>query len=277
RAKVYYTPTGTTTASTTVRYIHTDHLGGTNIITDSTGTQIVETLDYYPYGQTRIDNKTGSYAGERNKFAELLHDNLSGLEYAQNRYYNSTRGGFISQDPAFLAVGTPGLDEIILRSRNNRNGSIQEGNTEEEQLQRLQEYLSNPQNLNSYSYAVNNPITFTDPLGEQARPTAPGPLGIFFTAVQILSTTDLARQAKDVISNPNSTAGEKRDLLVDLGKKAAASALLRIANPVEKVGVVILEGLVDTFELADKFIRGEYNQNKDVNNNNVEVKKEQKE
>ncbi len=31
----------------TTRYIHTDHLGGSNVVTDSTGV-VVQTLDYYP-------------------------------------------------------------------------------------------------------------------------------------------------------------------------------------------------------------------------------------
>ncbi len=34
------------TGSTTVRYVHTDHLGGASVLTDATGT-VVETLDYY--------------------------------------------------------------------------------------------------------------------------------------------------------------------------------------------------------------------------------------
>lgn len=35
-----------------MRYIHPDHLGSTNVVTDASGT-VVQTLDYYPYGTTR--------------------------------------------------------------------------------------------------------------------------------------------------------------------------------------------------------------------------------
>jgi RHS repeat-associated protein len=54
------------------------------------------------------------------------------------RYYESTRGQFISQDPVFWEIGL---------SQDGKNA------------------LSNPQALNSYGYASDNPITNKDPSG----------------------------------------------------------------------------------------------------------------
>ncbi|MFZ2522373.1 MAG: hypothetical protein WAX44_00195 [Minisyncoccia bacterium] len=112
--------TSTPTGTTTTRYIHSDHLNSTNIVTDQAGT-ITETLDYFPYGQSRTDNKTSPYTGERRKYIGEEQDNLSNLNYLNARYLNATRGSFISEDPVFWENA---------KSQN----------------------LKNPQSLNSYSY-----------------------------------------------------------------------------------------------------------------------------
>jgi RHS repeat-associated protein len=95
---------------------------------------VVESLDYFPYGGQRIDTKT-NYGGVRNKYAGTVYDVLSGLDYMQARYENSNRGQFISEDPVFL--GDPS-----------------------------QQNLRDPQSLNSYAYANDNPITKSDPNGK---------------------------------------------------------------------------------------------------------------
>lgn len=58
----------------------------------------------------------------------------SNLDYFQNRYYNPAQGQFLTEDPVFL------------------------GNSS-------QQNLKDPQSLNSYSYAEDNPITSKDPTG----------------------------------------------------------------------------------------------------------------
>jgi RHS repeat-associated protein len=60
------------------------------------------------------------------------------LDYLNARYYESTRGQFISQDPVFWEIGL---------SQDGKNA------------------LSNPQALNSYGYANDNPISSKDPTG----------------------------------------------------------------------------------------------------------------
>jgi RHS repeat-associated protein len=135
---------GGASGSTTVRYVHTDNLGGSSVITDQQGS-VSQAQDFYPYGATRIDTKSGGYAGEKRKFAGTEYDSLSGLNYAMARYQSPTRGQFISEDPIFLAIG------------------------DQNKLQRLgltqQALLADPQLQNSYSWGRDNPITQNDPTG----------------------------------------------------------------------------------------------------------------
>src|ERR1700751_1710731 len=72
--------------------------------------------------------------GARNLFkvdAGVVHALL------QARYYDGSKGEFLSEDPVFL--GNP-----------------------------AQQVLTDPQTLNSYSYANDNPITKSDPSGNQS-------------------------------------------------------------------------------------------------------------
>ena len=121
---------GDATGTARTLYIHPDHLGSTNVVTNASGT-VVQTLDYYPFGATRISQSTGG-ANSARKYITQFRDNSS-LDYFQKRYYDNSRGQFISQDPMFWS------------QRQN---------------------LSDPQSFNSYSYAQNNPITGKDPTGE---------------------------------------------------------------------------------------------------------------
>ncbi len=119
-----------TGSSATVRYIHTDHLTGSNIITNSSNTAD-ETLDYYPFGGIRIDS--GSF-NEQRKFTGYEYDGDTGFNYAGSRYYDASTGRFISQDP--LVVKNP------------------------------EKVLGDPQSLNYYAYSRNNPLRYIDPTGE---------------------------------------------------------------------------------------------------------------
>jgi len=132
---------GSATGTPITHYIHPDHLGSTNIVTDASG-NVVQTLDYYPYGASRINQSNGAAGSKRNYIGQFSDD--SGLSYLNARYMEPSRGQFISQDPSFLAVGNSGL----LRQT-----------TGQDQLR----FLSDPQQINSYSYARDNPITNKDP------------------------------------------------------------------------------------------------------------------
>src|SRR6516162_2478009 len=104
------------------RYVHPDHLGSTNVVTDESGT-VVQTLDYYPYGGTRINSTTGNYSGAGRQYVNCFADQSS-LDYLNARYYDSARGQFLTEDPVFWS--------------NHQNHF-------------------DPQSLNSYSYAEDNP------------------------------------------------------------------------------------------------------------------------
>jgi RHS repeat-associated protein len=135
-------PNGTTTP--VVSYIHSDHLGGTNVITNSSG-KVMQTLDYYPFGSIRV-NKQTTYFNEKKKFTGTEYDNNTGLSYMQARYQNGTHGRFLSQDPVFVMLGANSIQQSQGRS--------------------LKILLSDPQGLNSYSYARNNPLKYVDTQGK---------------------------------------------------------------------------------------------------------------
>ena len=105
-------------------YYHTDHLGGSNVVTGSGPTKEKEVL-YYPYGATWV-NIGGLEL--KHKFTGKEEDQETGLYYHGARYYDPGIGRFISPDAI-----------------------IQD--------------LSDPQTLNRYSYARNNPLKYVDPDG----------------------------------------------------------------------------------------------------------------
>lgn len=131
--------------ATSTYYIHTDHLGGSSVITNEGG-ELAELIDYYPFGDIRLDEKEAGF-NEKRKFTGHEYDEETGLSYMGARYYPGNVARFISQDSAYLAVGD--------------NGQIKEVTGQE-----LRQYLSDPQNLNSYSYVKNNPLVAVDPNGK---------------------------------------------------------------------------------------------------------------
>ncbi len=138
------------TVGTTVtpHYVHTDNVLGSNVVTDSTGTQ-EQLVDYYPYGSIRLNQQATSF-NEGKKFGGHYSDETqTGLNYFGARYYDPAVSRFVSEDPSFLAMG-----------------EINQG-------------LDNPQSLNSYSYANGNPITNIDPDGRNALDFLAGSLNAF--------------------------------------------------------------------------------------------------
>src|SRR5580765_6284884 len=79
---------GTASGTATVRYVHPDHLGSTDVVTDA-NQNLVQTLDFYPYGATRVSVSTST--NEKRKFIGQFLDE-SNLSYLNARYYDSSRG-----------------------------------------------------------------------------------------------------------------------------------------------------------------------------------------
>ncbi len=120
-------------SSVTPYSIHPDPLNSAAIATNISGT-LRETLDYYPFGGIRRDDLTSTFETPR-KFIGETYDPATQLSYLNARYYDGGNGKFISQDPMF--TGDPNRQRLL-----------------------------DPQQLNSYNYARNNPINGSDPSGE---------------------------------------------------------------------------------------------------------------
>jgi RHS repeat-associated protein len=85
----------------------------------------VQRTTYYPFGEERNTTKDN-----RQKFGTYVRDEFSGLDYAEQRYYSSALGRFITPDPY--------------------EGSVR---------------LGRPDSWNRYAYVENDPINNMDPHG----------------------------------------------------------------------------------------------------------------
>jgi RHS repeat-associated protein len=110
-----------------VDYYHQDHLGSSSVITDGATGVVEENLAYYPFGATRVDTHTPADVPFKYTGQEL--DSSTGLYFYGARYYDATLSRFISADTIVPSA-------------------------------------ADPQSLNRYSYARNNPIILTDPTGQ---------------------------------------------------------------------------------------------------------------
>jgi len=154
--------------ATSTSYSHPDHLGSTNAVTNSSGT-LTQTLDYYPYGSKRINNGTDTSSRE---FIGQHFDAEDNLSYLNARYYEGTRGQFLSEDPVFWEQKQSLENPQSLNSARTMGGlnsgfaSGWNGNTQSRGSSISQaEWLADPQIQNSYSYARGNPLRYKDPDG----------------------------------------------------------------------------------------------------------------
>ncbi|MBV8545358.1 MAG: hypothetical protein JO088_11500, partial [Acidobacteria bacterium] len=119
----------TVSPSGTLHY-HLDHLGTPRLVTDANGVKVAEHA-YYPFG-AEINLASHENPEEAMKFTGHERDLVAGdghsLDYMHARYYSPVVGRFLSPDP-------------------------------------LGGHMEEPQTLNRYAYAGNNPITLTDPTG----------------------------------------------------------------------------------------------------------------
>ena len=116
-----------------VFYYLNDQIGSTRAIVEvpsgqHSGTLCLDT-DYYPFGTQRapiVSSCTSNY-----KFTSKEDDAESSLYNSNARFYASFQGRFMSPDPSGFSVAD----------------------------------AADPQQLNLYTYARNNPLVFTDPMG----------------------------------------------------------------------------------------------------------------
>lgn len=118
-------------------YLTNDHLGSPRAITDQLG-KVINRKDFMAFGEeTYTTQRTTNYGYSstpddpiRQGYTGYEKDYESGLDFAQARYYNSKHGRFTSVDPLTASAN-----------------------------------VKDPQTFNRYSYALNTPYKFTDPLG----------------------------------------------------------------------------------------------------------------
>lgn len=143
-------------------YLHTDHLGTANFVTDDSSktTQFFLNL---PFGETMLEQQAGVYDNPY-KFNAKELDKETGLYYYGARYYNPRLSIWYGVDP--LAVYNPVMENEFYGEGQHNDGVYFWGN------------------LNPYIYTYQNPIKYIDPNGKQVIgrifgvpiPLVPGPI-----------------------------------------------------------------------------------------------------
>ena len=101
-------------------------------------------MRYYPWGEEYTTTTQN-----QEKFGTYYRDKTTGLDYAQNRYYSSTLGRFLTADPYRSASAT------------------------------------DPGTWNRYAYVNGDPINFTDPSGLSPQEGGPPTSGCYFNDIWI--------------------------------------------------------------------------------------------
>jgi RHS repeat-associated protein len=194
----------------TISYYHLDAVGSVRAVSDQAGA-VVERHDYLPFGEEWCGNGpcAPDAGGERRRFTGKERDAETGLDYFGARYYPPHLGRFTTTDPV--------LDR----------GAA----------------LLNPQRWNRYSYALGNPVRFTDPDGRN-----PIIVGLFLGGLFLLNNPTNANVTQGPTHDaivPNDTliggAGVARTL-VTRGVAAAVKAELRHAAREQVLGAAEEQG-----------------------------------
>lgn len=131
-------------------YYHRDRLGSTRLVTNAEG-RLLRRIDYWPFGEevSGLDrNNHAAYGGNvypgprdrvTEKFSGKERDAETGLDYFGARYLSAAQGRFTSADEPFA-----------------------------------DQYESDPQSWNLYSYGRNNPLRYIDPTGRKCIKTDGG-------------------------------------------------------------------------------------------------------
>ncbi len=135
-------------------FYHLD--GGSNVVqlTDSSGNPAC-TYAYDSFGRTQPCKDIMNPYG----FAGREYDDESGLYYMRARYYDPSVGRFLSGDPLDLA------NLLVTRQDKRAGAALLPAASAALTGSRSMRALRGPQQLNPYSYALNNPAAFRDPSG----------------------------------------------------------------------------------------------------------------
>lgn len=128
-----------TGSSNKTSYLHTNHLGSTEFVTDGLG-GVQEHYEQLPFGESWVEETGGATAPTPYRFTGKELDEETGLYYFGARHYDPATGLWLSADPAMRDYA----------SGNSRSGGF-----------------GSPANLNAYGYGWNSPLRMTDPDGRE--------------------------------------------------------------------------------------------------------------
>lgn len=185
-----------------------------------------------------------------------------GHAFAKARYLDTTMHSFLSVDPAIY-----NLTESGNTKKNSSQDSLQsiKGNIRTNTID-SQNVLLDPQSLNSYSYARNNPIIYLDPDGKVIVPVIFGIIAIYGyiqTSIDIYDAYNMNVKYANV-----STLEEKDSTKSKIGMDALFMITGQGATRVglEKLGQT-LEVLTTTLDTTDTFFGKQIYKN--VNNKSL--------
>jgi RHS repeat-associated protein len=137
-----------------VYYLLADHLGSTASVVNAAGVE-EESAKYYPYGSLR---EGGLALTDKGFTGQQEEGTAFGLYHYGARFYSTRLGRFLSADP-LVANSRTLVANLALSSVQGLELSAELGALAPSQGP------NNPQSLNRYGYALNNPLRYTDPTG----------------------------------------------------------------------------------------------------------------
>ncbi len=161
-----------------------DHLNNARMIVDKSGNRAsMKRHDYLPFGEElglvsgRNPSQGYSQDSVRQKFTSKERDAETNLDYFLARYYSSAQGRFISPDefkggPEELFAEVDPHDPVFYAD------------------------TGEPQSLNKYHYALNNPLRYVDPDGHQSAASDALKIGI---AIEVIVPHPVGKIAGAVI------------------------------------------------------------------------------
>ncbi|MDY6833274.1 MAG: RHS repeat-associated core domain-containing protein [Chloroflexota bacterium] len=119
-----------------LKYVHQDHLSGTSLTTDSSGTLVAQ-VEYFPFGEIR--SEIGLLDTDKLFTGQRLDG--TGLYYYNARYYDPTIGRFISADTIVPDWTNPqSLNRYSYCLNNPLRYTDPSGNMSDEEYERLEEH-----------------------------------------------------------------------------------------------------------------------------------------
>lgn len=179
-------------------FYHVNGHGDVTMLTDGSGNVVAE-YQYDAWGN--ILSQTGTMASVNPyRYAGYRYDEETGLYYLMARYYDSSIGRFISKDT-------------------------------------FHGFENNPQSLNQYAYANNNPVMYVDPSGHIAWWVIPAAIGIAWN----VATWAYDRFIKPKKPAPWNWRTDTRDLLYAITTGAISGVLGKVVGG--KVATQIAYGI----------------------------------